>query len=533
MAKPSAESRWEELQLERTQYLEQAIDSSRLTIPSLIPESDLSSTRYMAQKLPSLYQGAGARGVNGLASKLLLALYPPQQPFFRLTLQPQRLEAYLAERGIDNPEVRSEIEEKLSQFERSILKKLDSLQVRASMFEAVKHLIVSGNGLLYVGANSVQFYSLRSFAVRRDPEGNVTEAVIKEIVAKEYLPPAIRPESTGQDYEDELCDVYTHIKIETTGNGDTAVVWRQEYEGEMIPGSAGFAKIEESPWIFLRLNRIAGESYGRGLVEEVIGDLQTLESLSKAIVQGNLINAKTIFLVRPNGMTRADVLAKTENGGFAVGNVEDVAPLETNKARDFATALQTMQLIERRLQYTFMSSESIQRDAERVTAEEIRVMAEMLEQTLGGVYSILSDELQLPLIRRVIALMERSGEIQQLPKQFVQPHITTGIDAIGRGNDRARLTQFLQTVSAAIGPDQFLQYINPSELIRRFAASDGIDAKGLVKTQQELEAERAEAQKVQLQQAIASSQLSNATSPNGQQQAPAPATGGGAAPALQ
>ena len=56
-------------------------------------------------------------------------------------------------------------------------------------------------------------------------------------------------------------------------------------------------------------------------------------------------------------------------------------------------------------------NESVQRDAERVTAEEIRLMAEQLESGLAGVYSMLSQELQLPLIKRVLFLMEQAGEI--------------------------------------------------------------------------------------------------------------------------
>ncbi|WP_416142518.1 portal protein [Escherichia coli] len=46
-----------------------------------------------------------------------------------------------------------------------------------------------------------------------------------------------------------------------------------------------------------------------------------------------------------------------------------------------------------------MPNSAVQRTGERVTAEEIRYVASELEDTLGGVYSILSQELQLPLVR--------------------------------------------------------------------------------------------------------------------------------------
>lgn len=499
--KNTAQSRWKDLEPYRSLYLRRAIDASKLTIPTLIPESDQNDSwggdRY--NSIPSLYQGAGARGVSSLSAKLLLALMPPSQPFFRLTIDKGKIQQYLEQRGGQEEQLLSQLDQALSDLERQVLRRLDQLQARSALFEAVKHLIVGGNALIYVGADAIRMYSLRSFCVDRDPEGNVTEIVVREQVAERYMP-VRQPKESDQGESDEREDVYTHINISPQ---DNRVEWYQEYEGEKLAGSAGFSSLDTSPWIVLRLHRVAGESYGRGLVEEVLGDLQSLESLSKAVVQGALISAKALFLVNPNGTTRADVLARAENGAIVAGNAADVEALQVQKSSDMSVALQTMQLLERRLQFTFLTNEAVQRDAERVTAEEIRLMAEQLEQGLGGVYSVLSAELQLPLIRRVMHLMEREGDIPPVPKGLVEPQVTTGLEAIGRGNDKQRLTTFLQTVAASIGPEQFLQYINPSELIRRFAAADGIDTAGLVKNDQELQAEQAQQQQAMLAQQLA------------------------------
>lgn len=514
----TAESRWRDLELYRSPYLRRAIDCSKLTIPTLIPESDQNSgwAGLQDNKLPSLYQGTGARGVSSLSAKLLLALYPPSQPFFRLVMDKGHMDQYISENGGDPSQMMTQLDMGLASIERQILQRMDQLQARPALFEAVKHLIVGGNALLYVGSDSIRMYGLRSFCVDRDPEGNVAEIVVREVVAEQFLPPGA--ETDGEDSKsdegiDQQEDLYTHIHIDPQG-GARAVEWYQEHNGKRIPGTAGFSKLETSPWVVLRLHRVAGESYGRGLVEEVLGDLQSLESLSKAIVEGSLIAAKAIGLVNPNGVTRADVLARAENGSIVPGNSADVEFLQVQKNNDFSTALQAMQLIERRLNFSFLTNESLQRDAERVTAEEIRLMAEQLEQGLGGIYSILSAELQLPLIRRVMHMMERTGEMPEVPAGLVEPQVTTGLEAIGRGNDKQRLTNFLQVVAASLGPEQFLQYINPSELIRRFAASDGIDIAGLVKEEQQLQAEQAQQQEAMLAQQLTQGAIqSGATSP--------------------
>ena len=66
----------------RDPYLRRARDAASYTIPYLVPpDSNSAATEYTTP-----YQGVGARGVNNLSSKLLLALLPPNSPFFRLVI---------------------------------------------------------------------------------------------------------------------------------------------------------------------------------------------------------------------------------------------------------------------------------------------------------------------------------------------------------------------------------------------------------------------------------------------------------------
>ena len=67
-------------------------------------------------------------------------------------------------------------------------------------------------------------------------------------------------------------------------------------------------------------------------MSDVIGDLQSLESLTKAIVEGSLIAAKAVALVNPNGVTRADAIARAENGAVVAGNPADVEFLQVQKS---------------------------------------------------------------------------------------------------------------------------------------------------------------------------------------------------------
>ena len=51
------------------------------------------------------------------------------------------------------------------------------------------------------------------------------------------------------------------------------------------------------------------------------------------------------------------------------------------------------------------------------TAEEIRSMVKELEDSLGGVYSVLSQELQLPIANRIMHLLSKRGTLPKLPEK--------------------------------------------------------------------------------------------------------------------
>ena len=366
------------------------------------------------------------------------------------------------------------------------------------MFEALKHLIVGGNVLLYLTDNGLKVYPLSKFVCKRDAVGNVLEIITQESVhpnalPEEFLEQIKKKENYDEKMMDSDLDIYTYVK---RVNDD--FMWYQECKGEKIPGTDGRSKVDVSPWITLRFVRIDGEDYGRGYVEEYRGDLISLEALMQAIIEGAAASAKTLFLVNPNGVTRAATLAKAPNGAIREGSAADISVMQVNKGADFNVSFSAIQRIESRLEYAFLMARSVQRDAERVTAAEVTMMANELENSLGGIYSILTQEFQLLYLKRRMHMLVRSGKAPQLPEKLVKPKIVTGVQGLGRGNDRNKLVEFIGTVSQALGPDIMRQYMNVDEAIKRLANSIGIDTANLVKTPEEIQAEMEQMQQQQL-----------------------------------
>jgi hypothetical protein len=145
-----------------------------------------------------------------------------------------------------------------------------------------------------------------------------------------------------------------------------------------------------------------------------------------------------------------------------------------------------------------MLTESAIRKAERVTAEEVRLVTQAIERQLGGIYSVLSQEFQLPLVKILMTRMTASKKIPSLPKGFVQPVVVTGVEALGRGQDLNKLDSFIAGIGQVLGPETVQRYVNISEYLKRRAASLGLDTDGLVKTEEQLQAEAQQAQQAQI-----------------------------------
>jgi len=492
----NARERYNKLTTGRSQFLRTAVECSDLTLPYLITD-DLSS-HPNHKSLITPWQSVGAKCVVTLAAKLMLALLPPQTTFFKLQVREDKLGEEL------DPQIRSELDLSFSKMERMVMDYIAASSDRVVIHQALKHLIVGGNALIFMGKEGLKNYPLNRYVVDRDGNGNVIEIVTKELISRQVLGvelPEIKPNRPNDDgmssSDGDDVEVYTCVKLDSKSG---RWVWYQECQDMILPNSRSTAPKSASPWLVLRFNTVDGEDYGRGRVEEFVGDLRSLEGLSQALVEGAAAAAKVIFLVSPSSTTKPATIAAAGNGAIVQGRPEDVAVIQVGKTADFGTAANMAQQIEHRLSDAFLLMNV--RNAERVTAEEVRLTQMELEQQLGGIFSLLTVEFLVPYLNRTLLVLTRSGEIPKIPKDLVRPSIVAGVNALGRGQDRESLTQFIGTIAQTLGPEALMQYINAQEAIKRLAAAQGIDVLNLVKTQEQIQEEMMQQQQMQAQQAL-------------------------------
>jgi len=469
----TAKSRYSALKSDRDIYLRRARKCALLTIPTLVPQFDEQQAKDQDEPYP--YQSLGARGVNNLASKFLVTLLPPNSPFFRFQLSDKVEQQIALETGSEDPEeLRNEFETGLQKAENVVQKDFEAAQIRPALF----------------------VFGLSNYVVRRSPSGEVMEAVIREMVAPKSLPEGFMEEAQKGD---KLIEMFTHIMIDKDGK----VKVYQEAGGNVIPETEGTYTKETNPFTFARMVKVDGSDYGRSYVEEHYGDLFSLETDSKSIIEISQIAARLLILVNPNGQTEEEDIRDADNGDIITGLTDDIHVLQADARFQIGALRERIADLKTDLAQSFLMNSSVQRDAERVTAAEIRYMADELEQALGGVYTILSQEVMFPLVRTRIASL-RKRKTLVLPKDAVDLKIIVGVEALGRGHDLNRLRGWMQDVGAAAQmKPSILERVKDIEILERITAAHGLSNVDLVVNDAEAEQAAQQAQQDQMVNAVA------------------------------
>lgn len=456
----------------RTERLRQARDNSAYTIPALMPEDGHNETTV----LPQPWQSVGARGFNNLTSRILLTLFPPNTANWRGTIPQARLE----ESGLTKEEA-SQFDAALSGLEQEFRRDFEASGDRSTLYEMLRTHLVTGDVIArMLPTGLLRYYKLDQFGVSRDLDGNLLMFIIQETIAFKALPAALREVIGDKDdngLERTTVDVYTIVQRDEGEAFEEA----QYVEGKLVKGStAAYPSEDRMPWRVLRHTKVPGENHGRAFADDIHSDLKSLDSLTQSVVEGVAIMVKSILFIKAGSPIQRAQLQKAKNGDVLIGNADDVSVFRIEKVADLTIAINFIERIEQRLGMSFLMNTSVQRNAERVTAEEIRFMAQELEAALGGFYSRLATELQVWYIRQRLAIMEKTGKAPKLPKNLVDIQIITGVDALGRRTELDNLDVFLVGVLEKFGPEVFKNVVNLNEYLRRRAAALGLDTRTLI-----------------------------------------------------
>ena len=426
--------RYTELIGSRNSYLTRAESYSKMTLPYILPRSKNDSAQNMHG-----YQGIGAEAVNHLANKVVMTLFPIGFPFYTLKFDDE-IEKEIEDKNAD----RTELTAGLNKVVDMSLIEMQKLKLRPDLVTAIKHLIISGNQLLVFTDKGTKVLGLDKYAVKRDPQGNLIRLITCEDVVYLTLPNPIKTVLRAKQQDPRKKDEFDNLKLYTgyTLQDDGTFTIEQSVDDVKAVDPIEGIKPHMLPAIPNVWNLASGEDYGRGLVEDHSGDFHVLEFLSEARARGAAIMMDVKYLVRAGAQTDIETLNKAPTGEFVVGHEDDISILQLDKFADGKLIQDVMREYQERISRAFLMLQNSIRDSERTTAFEIRQVANELDGALGGVYSTLSVDMQLPIAYQ---LLERVDS--ELLNGGFQPIVTAGVDALGRNRELEKITQYSELMA--------------------------------------------------------------------------------------
>lgn len=429
------------------------------------------------------WQAVGAQLVNHLANKMMLALFAPSRPFFRMDPSDQLIQEAEGA-GVS----KDSLQEILSLGEAKAVKELDKRATRPKLFQAIKLLVVTGNCLLDTSEEDLRVMSLRYYRAKRDIRGRLQMLVICEKVKFDELAPKVQGVLSTQYQDDTEVEYYKYIYKLPDGK------WREcQYveSHELGPDFETIYGKDKLPYHPLTWNLSDESDYGTGLVEEYSGDFEALSTLAEAQLNGAILASEFRWLANPAGMTTPDDFKNSRNGECLPGQEGDLALVQA--ASEVAAALKVQAEMSavyvNRLGRAFLMGAAVTRDAERVTAEEIRMVATELEASLGGAYSRIAVDMQLPLARWLLEAINLA-----VAGKAVEPVIVTGLDALSRNGDLENLKLWLQDMATmSTVPPNFLARLNISAVASALAAGRGIESSRYLLSDEQMQSQQAAA----------------------------------------
>lgn len=437
------------------------------------------------------YQSIGAQAVNHLTNKIMLALFAPSRPFFRVQAG-EKTEAQLQQAGVAPGDVATI----LAALERKATKELDSRAQRPKLYAIMRHLIITGNVLMVLEEKSLRVMGIRYFCVKRDSKGELHTLVIKETIKFDELEEDVRSVLVGKYHPDAEVSHYKLIRRLPSGDYGMS----QWVDETRLPTEFdGKWPADRLPYRVLTWDLADESDYATGLVEEYAGDLEAMSILAESVVDGAVLGSEYRWLVNPTGQTSADDLNQSKNGDAIAGKPEDIQPTQGGNPNAITVADNVLQRYERRIALGFLMQAGVTRDAERVTAEEIRLTANELETAFGGVYSTLANGIQTPIANW---LLDAVGA--DLNGTDLRVAIITGLDALSRNGDlenlRMAFSDFAQLINV---PEQLLARIKFTPLAKFVGDGRGIDLMPFIKSDEEFSQEQAQMQQARVAEASA------------------------------
>lgn len=480
---------WQHLDGVKGDLLDRCEQYARWTVPSIFPTDDNARTDTPEESEKGNV-AIGARLVNHLSHRIVDTMFPNDKPFFAVTLTPEAKRKFFADA---QPEEKEALDEGLIEAENAAMRELNLTSYRPVAVNAVSLQIVTGNALIYRTPEGDRVvYSIRDYCVSREISGKVREVMLRDCKTFGMLPEELQAQieaattRKGKSFKhDTKVELYTYYWFE---GGKWHM--RQAVDEVEIEEAKTSYKIADFPCLVLAWNLGRGDHYGRGLVEDYAVSFHNIDVMTEAMIDLIGVAADIKFLVNDMSSFDVDAWNNAKRGEYVPGKEGDISVPQYKFAVEVQFIGEAIAKLERELAQAFLLSSAGVRDAERVTAEEIRFFAREIESAFGGLYSRLALDWQRKEAEYLLSQIDFQTYLPSGDEAF-ETSVVTGLESLSREGklDALRIAiADLQMLDAV--PQEIRAAFNPLKFAAFIFRNRGVEAEDFLFTQEEMTANR-------------------------------------------
>ena len=443
-----------------------------------LPQRNLYSGYYEGKtpgqnKMARVFDATAVNSTQRFANRIQTALFPPYRNWCRL------------QAGNDVPEERKdEIGQALDIYTEKMFDVIRQTNFDLAMSEFLLDLCV-GTAVMLVQPGDddgpVRFTAVPQYLVSLEegPYGVVDNVYRKmrlrvDVIQRQW-PDAKLPEDLAQKVQDKPDEEIELIEATVWSEKMQTYCYHLVYSKDKKHAGAVdlvYRTMTVSPWIVARYMKVAGEVYGRGPLVSALPDIKTLNKVKELVLKNASIAVAGVYtaaddgVLNPQNITIAPgaIIPVARNGG---PQGESIKPLRS--AADFNVGqLVINDLIMGIKKMLLDDTLPLDTQSARSATEIVERMKE-LSQNMGAAYGRLITECMMPLVNRILFVMDEQNLIDMPLKadgKVVRVIPVSPLAQAQNMDDLQNVLQFAQIAQSAgpmgqvaINQDEMLDYI--------------------------------------------------------------------------
>ena len=368
-----------------------------------------------AKKMARVFDSTAINSTQRFANRLQSGIFPPQRKWCRL------------EPGPDIPvERRQQAQAVLDQYNEKMFTVIKQSNFDIAIGEFLLDLAVGTAGMLVLPGDDVaplNFIPVPMFLISYEEGANGQ-------VDKVYRKMRMKAEAVKQQWKDAEFPVDVAQRIESKPTDEIELLEATIYDmdrgdycyhviDKISKEELVYRRMKSSPWVISRYSKVAGEVYGRGPLLTALPDIKTLNKTLELVLKNASLPISGVYTAADDGVLNPQtvklvpgaIIPVARNGG---PQGESLKPLA--RSGDFNVSQIIIQDLRANIKRTLLD-ESLPPDnmSARSATEVVERMKE-LAQNLGSAFGRLINETMVPLVSRILSVMDERGLID-LPLQ--------------------------------------------------------------------------------------------------------------------